>query len=177
MQTINYIPSVFQEIKEFKVLTSCEDLKLEELNVSIEGLYKDQFIALTEKAIPRYEKMLGITSKGGESLEDRRFRILASYNKQPPYTKRVLENNLITFCKENGYKLHIDKENSILTVKISITAKSMFETVRAYLDEVVPLNLMIEMELLYNQYKLLQNYTYAHLSQYTYFQLREEVIM
>jgi uncharacterized protein YmfQ (DUF2313 family) len=177
VQTINYLPTVLQEIKELKVLTTCEDFVLDELDISTEGLYKDQFIKLTEKAIPRYEKMLGIISKGGESLEDRRFRILASYNKQPPYTKRVLENNLITFCKENGYKLIIDKVNSVLTVKISITAKSMFETVRAYLDEVVPLNLMIEMELLYNQYKLLQSYTHAHLSQYTYFQLREEVIV
>lgn len=176
MQTLNYLPPVLQEIKEFKVITTCNDQENTEINICIENLYKDQFIVTTETAIKRYESMLGIIPKGTDTLEDRRFRVLAIYNKQLPYTKVVLEQNLTTFCGQNGYKLITDHANNVLTVKITLTAKSMFDTVKNYLESVIPMNLTIDLSLLYNQWLVFEKYTWEHLEQYTWEQLREEVI-
>jgi hypothetical protein len=147
------------------------------LNTAIEDLYKDQFISTTEKAIQRYESMLGIIPKGTDTLEDRRFRILALYNKQLPYTRIVLEQNLTTFCGKNGYKLFLDYSSKVLTVKIALTAKSMYDTVKSYLEGVVPMNLIIDLILLYNQYKLLKQFTHKQLNEFTHKQLREDVII
>lgn len=176
MQTINYLPPVLQDIKEFKVITSCIDVENAALSICIDNLYKDQFITTTTAAIKRYEDMLGITAKGTDTLEDRRFRLLTLYNKQLPYTKTVLEQNLTTFCGGNGYKLVIDYANKVVIVKITLIAKTMFETVSAYLDGVIPMNLAIDLTLLYNQWIGLEKYTWAYLEQYTWEQLREEVL-
>lgn len=176
MQALNYLPPILQEIKEFKVIASCDDSENAELNICIDNLYKDQFITTTVTAIKRYEDMLGIVAKGTDTLEDRRFRALALYNKQLPYTKIVLEQNLTTFCGKAGYKLNMNYESRVLTVKITLTAKSMFDTVKSYLEGVIPMNLVIDLLLLYNQHLTLKQYTHAHLSQYTYGGLREEVL-
>ncbi len=176
MQTINYLPLVLQDIREFKVITSCDDVENSEINICIEKLYNDQFISTTEKAIKRYEDMLGIVSKGTDTLEDRQFRILAVYNKQLPYTKTVLERNLANFCGNNGYHLNLDYVNKILTVKITLIAKSMFNTVKDYLEAVIPLNLIVELSLLYNQNKMFTQYAHEELKKWTHNQLREEVI-
>jgi Uncharacterized protein conserved in bacteria (DUF2313). len=176
MQALNYLPPILQEIKEFKVITSCDDTENSELNICIDNLYNDQFITTTETAIKKYEDILGITAKGTDTLKDRRFRVLALYNKQLPYTKTILEKNLITFCGKNGYKLLIDYDNKILTVKITLTAKSIFDTVQSYLEGVIPMDLRINLSLLYNQHLTLKQFTHAHLSQYTYGGLREEVL-
>lgn len=176
MQTINYLPPVLREIKEIQILMGVNDAENMELSTAIEDLYKDQFIISTEKAIKRYEDMLKITPKGTDTLEERRFRVLAIYNKRLPYTEIVLRQNLTTFCGENGYKMRMDYESKVLTVKITLVAKSMFDTVKAYLEGVVPLNLIIDLSLLYNQHNTVSNFTHAHLSKFTHAQLREEVI-
>lgn len=176
MQAHNYLSPILQEIKEIKIITDCDDTENAELNICINNLYKDQFITTTEVAIKRYEDMLGIVAKGTESLEDRRFRVLATYNKQLPYTKIILKQNLNTLCGENGYSLTIDYANKILTVKVTLIAKSMYETVQSYLEGVIPMNLVVDLSLLYNQYFTLEQYTWMYLEQYTWEQLREEVI-
>lgn len=176
MQSINYLPSHLQEMKEFKIITRENDIRSLELNVSIEDLYNDQFITETEKAISRYEKMLGITYKATDSLEDRRFKILAIYNKQLPYTKAVLEQNLKIFCGADGYKLFIDYKNSTVVVGITLTARSMYDSVQKYLEAVIPMNLVIDLMLLYNQHKIFSDFIHKELGKYTHEQLREEVV-
>lgn len=176
MQTINYLPPVLQEIIEIKILMTGNDTENMELSRAIEDLYKDQFISITEQAIQRYESMLGIIPKGTDTIEDRRFRVLAIYNKQLPYTRIVLEQNLSTFCGKNGYKLFLDYDSNVLTVKIALTAKSMYDTVKSYLEGVIPMNLIIDLILLYNQYKLIKQFTHRQLKEFTHNQLREDVI-
>lgn len=144
MLALNYLPPILQEIKEFKVITACDDSENAELKIYIDNLYKDQFITTTETAIKRYEDMLGIAAKETDTLEDRRFRVLALYNRQLPYTLKVLEQNLTTLCGENGYKLNMDYVNKILIVKITIFSKLIYNAVWEYLEEVVPMNLILD---------------------------------
>lgn len=176
MQTINYLPDVLKDIKEFRLITSCSDAENHYINIAVKDLYNDQFITTTEKSIKRYEKMLGIVFKGTDTLEDRRLRVLSIYNMQLPYTKTILEQNLITFCGENGYSLNIDIVNNIVTVKILLIAKSMFDTIKNYLENFIPLNMIIDLSLLYNQWLTVKNLTWDQASEYTWKQFREEVV-
>ncbi len=176
METIKYLPSILANIKELQVLMTANDSENLSLNMAVEELYKDQFITTTEIALQRYESMLGITPKGTDTSDDRRFRILAVYNKRLPYTKTILKEYLIILCGQDGYKLMMDYNHNVLKVQIALTAKSMYDTVKHYLEGIVPMNLFIDLTLLYNQYKMLHQYTYNQLSRYTNKQLREEVI-
>lgn len=176
MQTLNYIPEVLQNIKEFKVIAECCDMENEDLVAAAEDLYNDQFIYTAKKGIERYEKIVGIESKKTETPEERKLGIIAAYNKQLPYTMTVLKKNLDTFCGKNGYSIDIDYTNKVLTVKINLTAKSMFDTVEAYLEEVVPVDLIIDLLLLYNTHKITSQYTHGQLAGHTHHSLKEEVI-
>ena len=172
---IDYLPPALHEIKEFKVLMECGDTENTALKEKILKLEKDQyFLDATEKGIKRYEKMFGIIPKGTDTLEDRSFRVFARYNQQVPYTRTVLENKLITLCGKNGYKIQIDYENSVLILRISLTAKAMYEEVENYIENIIPLNMIIDMSLIFNQHSTLSKFTHAQLKIYTHKQIREE---
>ncbi|BCN32061.1 putative phage tail protein [Anaeromicropila herbilytica] len=175
---INYLPPILKEIKEFQVLMSDEDVEKEKLFTTVADLEANQYItSVTEDAISRYEKMLKLSSKDTETLEDRRFRVLAKYNKKLPYTRIRLADDLSTLCGKDGYSLSIDYEKHKLTVKVALTVKDMFQVVADYLETVVPLNMMIDLVLLYNTWNMVgEKLSWEKANTYTWEQLREDVI-
>ena len=60
-----------------------------------------------------------------------------------------------------------------LKVRLALNVKSNYDDVAALLKRVVPANIIIDLDLLYNRYMDL-NYTHDYLSQYTYKQVRDE---
>ena len=50
------------------------------------------------------------------------------------------------------------------------------QDLKELLDRMMPANLMVDADLMYNVYGLLKPYTYKELKEYTYKQLREEVM-
>lgn len=176
MQLLRYLQPIVQNIKEVKIISSSVDVENNSLLYSINEVFNNQFIPSTkEDGISLYEKMLRITPETADTLDDRKLRILSHYNKQLPYTKTVLEQNLTTLCGKDGYKIIYDLDNYRLVVKIDLKAKSMINTVQNYLENVVPLNLVIDLILLYNTHEILSKFTHEQLSQYINLQLREEV--
>lgn len=152
------------------------DIENKELSESISNLENDQyFLDATEKGVLRTEKMLTISYKATETLEERKFRIFSRYNQQLPYTKTVLEKQLHKLCGDGGYFLNMNYDNLVLTVKINLTAKAMFDEVKKYLENVVPLNIIIDLIIMYNQYYVLAKFTHEQLATYTHEQLRNEV--
>lgn len=174
---LNYLQDIIKNMKEVKIIAGTSDAENTTLKIATDALYKNQFLeTCTLDGIKRYEDMLGITCLGTDTLQDRIFRVVAYYNKQLPYTKTILEQNLTAFCGQDGYKTIYDYENDKLTVKITLTAKSMFNTVKEFLETVVPLNMVVDCLLLYNTYEILECYAYAQLTKYTHKQIREEVM-
>lgn len=174
---INYLPPILQEIKEFKVLMADGDEENNKLYSAIADLEKNQYVtSVNENYIKRYENMLKITAKGTDTIEDRRFRILSLYNKQLPYTYIRLQKDLVTLCGTDGFTISLDYEEHILTVKVTLTAKEMFNIVQEYLDSVVPMNIIINLLLLYNQHLTLSKQTHEQLKKYTQQQVRDEVL-
>lgn len=175
---INYLPPILQEIREYKLIMSDGDIENKDLYTAVADLKNNQYITtMNEAGAARYEKMLKIVTKGTDTLEDRRFRILSLYLKQLPYTKIRLEQDLMMLCGVDGYTMAIDYESYILTVRIDLKAKAMFQTVWEYLNSVVPLNMIIDLRLLYNEHHFLHSFTHEELAGFTHQQIREEVII
>ncbi|KMY49243.1 putative phage tail protein [Peribacillus loiseleuriae] len=176
IELLQYLPPVLQEIKEYQILTRAEKQDINELSAAIKQLKDDQFVSTsTLVGVQRREKLMRITPKGTDTLDERKFRILVRMNEQLPNTLRTLARQLINLCGEDGYSLVLDHNNYILKVRIALTAKSNFQAVENLLDRVVPANLIIDLSLKYNQYSALSKFTHGQLSNYTHEQLRNEV--
>lgn len=181
MSLLEYLPDFVQEIKEMKVIMSVEDNFLtgfdDNLNLSVKNVFKDQFInTATEYGIKRYEDMLKIVSRESEGLDVRRFRLFVRFNEKLPYTVPKLKEQLAALCGEDGYSVTLDVVNFNLVVKIALKSKGMFDEVGAMLERMVPLNMRLDLDLMYNQHLTVGKFTHKFLTKYTHKGVRDEVL-
>lgn len=154
-----------------------EQIEIDALWIALEDGLKDQFIDdATEYGLSRWETILGITPKGTDTLDDRRFRILTRINEDLPYTYQSLNQRLSNICGNNGYTITLNANTYTLNVKINLINKNNFSDIESMLDRVTPANLIVSLELLYNTHSTLAPYTHAQLAAYTHHQLRNEVL-
>ncbi|NYV67287.1 DUF2313 domain-containing protein [Bacillus sp. Gen3] len=173
---INYLPPVFHEVEEIKVIMKAENQEIKKLWDAAKKAMDDQFIhSSSEYGVGRREKMLNIKSPGSDSLETRKFKLLTRYNEQVPFTRRVLKNILDSLCGPDGYELNLDTANKRIAIKIELTVKGMFNAVIEMLDRITPANMIIDVQLRYNQHILLRKYTHTQLRAFTHDELRIEV--
>jgi len=170
-------PPIIQELEEFQKIAEIEELFFKRLQQEIQNIVDDQFIqTATEKGIARREKMLKVVPFADDTLETRRFRVQGVWNDKLPYTYRVLLERLDSLCGPDGYVMELNAGEYSLNIKIELTKKRMFDEVVRITRQMVPANIVITVELRYNQHLTLANFTHEQLSQYTHYQLRNEVI-
>lgn len=173
----DYLPPVLRQVYELRAIGEAEDPELREFQREAENVRADQFVLqATENGVARWEHILGIAPKGTDTLDSRKFRILTRLNEQLPYTIRMLRRQLASLCGPDGYSVHVDLESFQLTVKINLIAKSNYADVAELLERVVPLNILIDLSLLYNQHSTLAASTHGQLASFTHSQLRNEVL-
>lgn len=177
MQVQEYWPEILREVKEFKEIASAENPELEMLWQEIKNMLDDQFISTaTEKGIVRREKILNVTPFADDTLETRRFRLKGLWNEKLPYTYRVLKNKLDSLCGADGYAISLNAGDYSLDIKVELTVKRMFDEINKMARQMVPANIVVTVELRYNQHITLANFTHGQLRQYTHYHLRNEVI-
>jgi len=170
-------PPIMQELKEFQRIAEIEWPLFEQIEQAIEDIVNDQFIqTATEKGIARRERMLKISPFADDTLETRRFRVQGAWNDKLPYTYRVLLERLDSLCGPDGYVIELNTGEYRLNIKIELTKKRMFDEVVKITRHMVPANILVTVELRYNQHITLANFTHGQLGQYTHYQLRNEVI-
>ena len=170
-------PLIIQELREFQKIAEIEEPLFEQLEQAIEDIVNDQFIqTATERGIARREKMLKISPFADDTLETRRFRVQGVWNDKLPYTYRVLLERLDSLCGPDGYVMELNAGEYSLNIKIELTKKRMFDEVVKISRQMVPANIVVTVELRYNQHMTLVNFTHNQLAQYTHYHLRNEVI-
>lgn len=174
---LEYLPLVLRDIKEYKVLEAIEQTQFENLWSALFDSVNNQFVSdAVESGIVRYEKILNIMPKGTDTLDVRRFRILARMNEELPYTMEKLQGSLEALCGENGYTAVLDNDEYKLIVRVALGVKGQYEEVDKLLQRITPANIIIDLSLLYNQHSLLSTYTNIQLNEFTNYQIRNEVI-
>lgn len=175
---IDYLPQVLKEIRELRTIFDAEQIETDNLWNGVYNVLNDQFVELaTENGIERWEKILKITPKATETLDNRRFTILTRLSEELPYTMRTLERQLSSLCGTDGFKVELQNDDYKITVKIDLIVKSKYADVDALLHRVIPANMIIELSLIYNQHEILAQYTHSYLSQFTHYELRNEVVV
>lgn len=172
---MNYYPSIFKTVREYKALAEIEDFEISRLDARLIDVLDNQFVvSMNEAGCTRMEKILSIRKQDTDTLAERRFRILSVLNSQLPYSYRNIEKQIRSLCGDNNYTMSLDKENYKVIVRVALTAKKNVQAVSEMLDDTLPCNLIMEVSLLYNTYEMLQGRTYGEIARYTYQQLREE---
>ena len=174
---LGYLPQIFKEIEEIQAVAHVETPILNGLWLKIEDILNDQFIiTATDSGLSRQEKMLKLNVPATDTIETRRFRLLSRYQEQAPYTNKVLKQLLDSLLGEGKYFYERNVAGKWLTVKLELTVKGQFEAVELMLERITPQNMILTVELRYNQYSKLAQYTHAQLAAFTHRQLREDVI-
>lgn len=173
----DYLPPILLKTYEFPLLCDTEQPEIDRLRDAADAVLDAQFISTAgETAIARYEKIFGITPMDTDTLDERRFRVLAKINAQLPFSVRRLRQQLATLCGDDGYKLEVNGGKYTLSVKVALTAKRNQQAVEELLADIVPANMVCTTSLLYNQHADLTRFTHAQLALLTHFEIREEVL-
>ena len=172
-----YQPSVIKNYREFKELAKIENDELTDCWTASNGVFLDQFIeTLTTNGCNRWENILNIHPKATDSLEVRRFRIKSRINEDLPYTWKVLENVLNSLCGNGQYVMTLYNNEYRLKILLELKVKKMFDEVENTVKRMIPANLILEVELRYNQYIHLTPCTHQQLQAFSHSQIREEVL-
>ena len=137
---IDYLPYVIRDYAEFQGIMGSEQPEIERAWDSVDDLFDNQFISTAgNMGLSRWEKILEITPKGTDTLEDRRFRILTRINEELPYTHRWLTNWLRSQCGADNPAPVVDG----YTLWVSLPSGVDYMNILDELRQRIPANLVI----------------------------------
>ena len=170
------LPLYLQEYSELAEIMDTETPEFRLLESKHNRMIDNRYIiSCDEEGIARFEKILGVTPKSDDTLEDRIFRCLTKWNVCLPYNYAFLERKLKELCGTE-YAIDFDIPGQTMIVKIGIAQKNQYDSVVDILEEIVPCQIVLDISLLYNQHLTLAKFTHAQLAKFTHTQLRNEVL-
>lgn len=173
---VNYLPPFVQDYLEMQEIMKAEQPEVDLLWDALKDVFADQYISdATENGVSRWESMLGISPKGTDTLDERKFRILTQLNQELPYTKRKLTQVLNNLCGADGYSVEINAAERHIKVKLGLSDQNNYTEVEKILNKMIPANMTKFIQIMYNSGAVLSQFTHSQLSTYTHDQLRKEV--
>lgn len=142
---LRYLPHTLRDYEELRRITRAEEPEMRLLWGTTEKHLEDAYIlTASPEALKIYEALVGVTAAEGDSLEERRARVLMLWNDNDPYTMRTLRKKLDTLYGAGRYdvELYADRYHiKIILYLEHMTARTGF--VLQFLREMIPANLGI----------------------------------
>ncbi|MGE7623614.1 putative phage tail protein [Viridibacillus sp. NPDC096237] len=137
------LPPTINELKEFKEITRVESTNFNVVRQHLINIFKDRFVhEATEQGVRRWEKMLKLKRRSIDTLDERKFRILAKMNNKLPYTMRTLEQLLNSLCGKGNYNLLLDPYELELFFEFYTKIPDV-QLLKDTLEQMIPLNLLL----------------------------------
>lgn len=141
---IHYLPYAIRDFAEFQGITTGEQPEFELAWDAHEEVFVNQFVdTALDYGLSRWEKMLGITPKGTDTLESRRARIKAKLNNFVPYTIRAFARMMTAISNGEPFSLAIEPATYILSITTSWTTSGQIEGLEYLIKYIVPCNIAI----------------------------------
>lgn len=174
---MDYLPEYLREYREIREIIETENKEMQAIEQAHQQCVDERFaVSCGKYGITRFERLLKIMPLSDETLETRRLRVMSKWNNMVPYHYVYLENQLKILCGEKGYHLHMDFPMQTIEIRLELTVKHMLAAVKGMLDVILPCNIRLDIDLLYNRHEILGKFTHRQLKKYTHKQLREDVI-
>jgi hypothetical protein len=168
-------PEMIRNIPDMKQMYVINGEQEDNLDASVNALWDDVFLeTMDETKAARWEKMLGLNPLDTDTLSERRFRVQTKVLERMPYTYRVILRKLETLCP-SGIIWLVDTDAQILVVKVALASKNMRADIEELLENVIPLNMIYTVIILYNTHDMIATHAYGELSIYTQQQIRDDV--
>lgn len=145
---LSYWMPILRNLKEFREIAKTEEPELRYILEAIDRTLNNMFINTADEiGIRHFESMLGIYPEAGDSLEMRRFRVLAKWNDNVPYTFKELYNRLLSLCGGDisSFDIQENFEEYWLEVQTHLSVSGAFEEVAEMLEQMVPANLELRL--------------------------------
>ncbi|QTD40653.1 putative phage tail protein [Sporosarcina sp. Te-1] len=138
------LPPTVNEFVEFKEITKAQSVELNRIRLHLLDIFNDRFVhEATESGLRRWEKMLKIQRRSTDTLEERRFRILAKMNNRLPYTFRALIQRLNVLCGEGKYQVFLDANAYEIGFEFFEKIADV-KLLKDTMEEMIPVNLVLE---------------------------------
>lgn len=147
VQIENYLPPVVREVDVFQQIATAQNPEFNLLQSRIVQTFSERFIqTATEYGVKRWESLLLISPKVGETLEQRKERILTYLNIKTPYTWRMLENMLVAYLGDGNFKLRYDNEQTKLFLTLNWLSYYAYADIELLFNNVLPANIIFDMD-------------------------------
>ena len=174
---LSYLPDFYRDFRESQKIAEIQEKFLKEAIVEAQEVFKELFILLAQNfGLEKFEKMLGISTYLGKSVEERRFEILAKLNGLSNYSFEKVFLLLVSLCGKENVEMKYNEKEFHLIIKLKLRAKEKEEIARRVLYEILPCNIFIEIEIEFNSHFVLEEFKHIELEKYTYLELREKVL-
>ncbi len=166
---VELLPQIYKPIYDFRTVANECATELEPLYNGVFKILDNQFIASCDgDTLAKWERYFNITPNGTDTIDERKFRVLAKLNDSPPYTDRYLVQRLTELCGTNGFILTRDYGNYNLLVEIALDSLANTETIKKIIGDIVPANLNVTVREYCARYTQLTQFTHDELSGYTH---------
>lgn len=173
----DYAVPVTKDAVDIQEVYRIESIEVQAIWDLLINIFKEQYIYTADDyGLSQWEKILKLQPEPTDSSDTRRFVILAALLGQRPYTMIKLRELLDTLCGEGNYKIIEDFNNYSIKFKISLGVKKQRDIVANMLKEIIPMNLIFDVDLLYNRHIDLSRFTHKELAEFTHFALNQEVL-
>lgn len=140
---IKRLPDSLAELYEFRELLAAENPEFDLLDDLLYQWTQNLFPKTADaRGIAFFEDLLDITPLPRDSLDTRRFRVLAKLNSRLPYTEIQLRKMLAAVCGWDGFRLKV--EDLVVLVSLTEGNGDKIQAIYEMLLEVIPMNLLIE---------------------------------
>lgn len=138
-----YWPLIVKNTAEFGQIAAAENPEFNMLAECIYRVLKDGFIAdATEYGVERWEKIIGISPTAGDTLDDRKARILYYLSVKLPYTWRVLKQMLTDYIGDAFVMEYVNDEGK-LVIHTDRISDDKLQTIQDLLERVLPKNIEV----------------------------------
>lgn len=163
-------------IKEINRLYEMNDRQQAEIESDIQRIEGDMQLRTMSMEMCRImESYIGLHGQDDDTVEEKRFRIMGAENERTPYTLEVLVKRLDETVGSGRTKVIV--ANGFLIASIALENKKFLNYVKSMLEEIVPLDMMIEVNIIWNTYGALKEHTHAHLGEFKNMEIREEMLV
>lgn len=174
---IDYLPPFMQSYIEMQHIMSAEQPEIDDLWNASESILEEQFImTATEHGVARWEKMIGVTPKDTDTLDERKFKILLKLNQELPYTMKKLEESLTTMCGAGNFSVDLQADKYHIEIKLALSNKNDYQEAVDLLTKMIPANLTQHVQVMYNSHEVLDDFLHAELFTYTHENLKAKVL-
>ena len=149
VELLKKLPRYHRKLYEYQQINGALTPEFEKVHALIDKVLDEWFIeTATVDGISRLESIVGIVPEPTDSLELRRFRLMAKMTEKLPYTDETLEDRLDSICGIGNYTIVRDYDNYYLKVITWLNTDGAFELLGKDLRAMIPCNLVFE---LFNQ--------------------------